>query len=48
VDAHVGSLDGLLRAAAARWPHRPAVEAPSGSLTYAQLDAAVTAASSCA
>ena len=44
MDAHVGSLDGLLRAAAARWPHRPAVEAPSGSLTYAQLDAAVTAA----
>ncbi|HVL97930.1 MAG TPA: AMP-binding protein [Egibacteraceae bacterium] len=39
-----GSLDALLRAAAARWPDRPAVESPAGSLTYAELDAAVSAA----
>lgn len=40
----IGSLDALLRAAADRWPARPAVEGPAGSLTYAQLDAAVSAA----
>lgn len=38
------TLDELLRAAAARWPDRPALEAPSATLTYAELDAAVTAA----
>lgn len=44
MDAEVDSLDRLLRTAAARWPGRPAVESPSGTLTYAELDAAVTAA----
>ncbi len=38
------SHDALLRRAAARWPDHVAVEAPAGTLTYAQLDAAVTSA----
>ncbi|MEX2620313.1 MAG: AMP-binding protein, partial [Egibacteraceae bacterium] len=40
----IATLDGLLRAAADRWPDRLAVDSPSGRLTYAELDAAVTAA----
>lgn len=44
MDAGVVSLDGLLAAAAARWPDRPALESPSGRWTYAELDAAVSAA----
>jgi acyl-CoA synthetase (AMP-forming)/AMP-acid ligase II len=37
------TLDAVLRSAVQRWPDRPAVEAPSGALTYAELDAAVGA-----
>lgn len=44
MDAGVDSLDRLLRTAADIWPDRPAVESPSGSFTYAELDGAVTAA----
>lgn len=43
-DADVDTVDGLLRAAAVRWPDRPAVEGPSGRWTYAAFDAAVSAA----
>lgn len=41
---HPASHDQLLRRAAARWGDRTAVEAPSGSLTWAELDDAVTRA----
>lgn len=47
VQAFVGrpaSHDELLRTAARRWPERIAVEAPSGTLTYAELDRAVDGA----
>ena len=37
------SLDELLRCAAATWPRRTAVEAPSAVLSYAELDRAVDA-----
>ena len=45
VQAFVGrplTHDALLADAAARWPDRVAIEAPSGTATYAELDAAVT------
>jgi acyl-CoA synthetase (AMP-forming)/AMP-acid ligase II len=38
------SLSALLADSAGRWPERLAVVAPAGTLTYAQLDAAVDAA----
>lgn len=43
-DADVVSVDGLLRAAARRWPQQTAVESPTAALTYAELDGAVNAA----
>jgi long-chain acyl-CoA synthetase len=39
-----GSHHDLLRRAAARWPDRAAVEAPSGCVGYAELDRLVSAA----
>lgn len=44
MDAGAGTLDRLLEAAAGRWPARPAVDSPSGALSYAQFDAAVSTA----
>lgn len=38
------SHDHMLRAAARRWPRRPAVQSPAGNLTYSELDDAVTSA----
>lgn len=38
------SHDQMLQAAASRWPDRTAVQAPSGTLTYAELNDAVTSA----